>query len=164
MKILGILFTATWLLLTSCSKDSSNIESIDKGDYSLLLNSEIFNQAAQSRSDLFSDEFEIESIQRKSDNLQVILVFKGDCATNKFEVIWNGLIMESYPEQTIFLLKRNAENCGSSLTEKRQTLNIDLGEILKDEEMAKRIRVTICNASKKSTVPNADVSVSGSSN
>lgn len=168
MKTLGILFAAAFFVLAaSCSKDTSgnaSISKLDKGDYTILLNSEVFDYAKQSRSDVVSDEFEIESIQRKSDTLQIVLLFKGNCTTNKFEVIWNGLIMESYPEQTVFLLKRNAENCGSGGAQMRQTLNIDLGEILKDEAMAKRIQVTISNTSKKSAEPNADVSVSGSSN
>lgn len=168
MKTLGILFAAAYFVLAaSCSKDTSgnaSVVKLNKGDYDLLLNSEVFNHVKQSRSAAFSDEFEIESIQRKSDTLQVVLLFKDDCATNKFEVIWNGLIMESYPEQTVFLLKRNAENCGTGGAQIRQALNIDLGEILNDEAMAKRIRVTISNASKKSAEPNADVSVSASSN
>jgi hypothetical protein len=68
--------------------------------------------------------------------------------------------MESYPEQTVFLLKRNSENCKFIYIKKRLTLNIDLGEILKDKELAKRIVVTVSNASKKSSTPNADMTVS----
>jgi hypothetical protein len=166
MKTLGTLITSVFFLLTvSCSKELSKVNDdsaykLDKGDFSVVVNDEIFDQAKQNRSAAFSDDFEIESVKRSNDTLQVTLVVIGDCDKDLFEVIWNGNIMESYPEQTVFLLKRNSENCKFIYIKKRLTLNIDLGEILKDKELAKRIVVTVSNASKKSSTPNADMTVS----
>ncbi len=158
-------FPVLLMVIGACSKDltngdTSNDYKVEKGDFTFLKSATTFKQAKEKRSDVYSDEFEIDKVERIGDTLNITVSYYEGCETNKFEVIWNGFIMESYPEMTIFFVKRTTDNCGTQGALKTQVLSLSLTEILEDEALAKRINVTVSNASKNANEEDADVFVS----
>jgi hypothetical protein len=158
-------FPVLLMAIGACSKDSTNDDisndyKLEKGNFTFLKNTKIFKQAEKERSDGYSDEFEINKVERIGDTLNITVSFYEGCEINKFEVIWDGSIMLSYPEMTIFFVKRTADNCGEQGELKTQVLSLSIVEIIGDEALAKRINVTVSNASKKVDEENADIFIS----
>ena len=160
-----IAFPILLIIAGACSKDimndgTSGDYKLEKGNFTFLKSADTYKQAKEERSDGYSDEFEIDKVERIGDILNITVSYFEGCETNKFEIIWNGTIMESYPEMTIFFVKRTADNCGTQGALKTQVLSLNLIEIIEDEALAKRISITVSNASKKVNTENADVAIS----
>ena len=165
MYVISVL-TGLLLFISSCSKDLANNDSskdaqiLDKGTYSFLKSAKIYNEANQNRSEDYSASFDISKVERIGDTLNVTVSFLQGCEVSKFEVIWNGTIMESYPEMTILFVKRTTDNCGTQSDTISQVLSINLPEIIEDKALAQRINIIVSNASKKPNSDNADIPIS----
>ena len=167
MKKTNFLMVVSILLIVTggCSKDSMNSNApdeykLEKGDFMFLKNADTYALAKEQRSDNYSAEFEIDKVERIADTMNITVSYHEGCGTNKFEVIWDGTIMESYPEMTIFFVKRTATNCGTQGALKTQVLSLRLTEIIENEALAKRISITVSNASKTANAENSDVAIS----
>src|SRR5690554_6743973 len=100
------LLTAIFLVtIIACDKPEQQIKdaapfTIQKDNYTLVKNSALSHEAKNNRSETYSASFEIESVERINDLLLINILYQVGCTNSKFEIIWDGLIMESYPTQT----------------------------------------------------------------
>jgi hypothetical protein len=165
MKTILRVLILTVLLSTvlSCEKESADSLSLldsAKQEYAFLKNTQASNEANQLRSTSYSAAFEITKVERNKDQLNITVTYPNDCSDSRFEVIWNGLVMESYPEIVIFYIRRLSD-CKTSGTTASRVLSINLTEKLGDAALAQRTKVLLCNASKKANTENSDISASG---
>lgn len=153
--LFGIIFFSS-----SCNNDS-----LDKGkdsfvpkimeNYDFYKNAEMYNNAKEMRSKKYSSAFDIEKVERKGEMLNVTLTYLGRCETNKFDVIWDGILMESWPMQTRLIIKRSASNCDDKLL-KKETLSINLLELMDDKVLVEGTVFHVSNGSKTQDEENAD--------
>jgi hypothetical protein len=157
-KFLAIL-TLMYMAL-SCEKESAEKMSAvanDQLNYSFLNSAKASNEANQLRSADYSASFEITKVDRINDILNITVTYPDPCGDSKFEVIWNGLVMESYPE-IIFLYIRRTTGCTKSGNPAVRVLSVSLPEKLGDKALAKRVKIILCNTSKKANTENSDIS------
>jgi hypothetical protein len=163
MKQITTMTTLTmfFLMIVSCSKDSSgNNKVLDKGNYTFLTSAQDFNQAKLNRSEDYSSAFEIVKVEKAGDTLSITVSFLKGCEVNKFEIIWNGIIMETYPSTITLFVKRNTSTCGSPGDITTQVLSVNLKECIGDESLIKEATILLSNASKKTGTDNADIAIS----
>lgn len=166
MKRIYLLVVAASLLMItgSCSKDDTNGANetplkIDQGNYTFLKSGSLYDEAKRDRSENYSSPFEIDSVIRTGDIMDITVSFPAGCETNKFEVIWDGVILESYPVQTRIFVKRTASGCPESDETKSEVLSVDLNELIfngNDEQLQNAI-VIVSNASKNPDSDSADL-------
>jgi hypothetical protein len=141
-----------FLLLTSSCKKSESEVMLDKN---LLRSAAKYNQIFNNRSD-GEGSFTIEDVKRE-ENVMTIHV-KGGCSTDDFQVIWDGVILESYPGQVRLILHNTTQNnCGK---EKKLNIRIDLSKIIGNQD-PKHLVFHVANGSVKqlkSLNPNGSVS------
>ncbi|MCG6191188.1 hypothetical protein [Maribellus maritimus] len=169
MKRICLFAVVAGIMLTgaSCSKDETNGPdesklTIEKENYTFLKSGSLYNEAEKDRSENYSSPFEIENVERTGDIMNITVSFPAGCEINKFEVIWDGMIMESYPVQTRIFIKRNASGCPGSDEMETEVLSVDLEELIfegNDAQLQDAI-IIVSNASKKPDTQNADVPVS----
>ncbi len=155
-------FVALTIMVLSCTKessDSSAYQDFVAQNYSFLKNTQASNEANLMRSDTYSDPFEITKVERKNNILNITVTYPDDCGDTKFEVIWNGLTLESYPEIIFFYLRRTSD-CKTAEKQSVRVLSVNLTERLGDAALAQRVKVVLCNTSKKANTENSDISVS----
>lgn len=154
------------LLAGACSKDTTKKDSsndtriFDKGNYTFQISAKSYNDAMEKRSGDYSASFDIVKVERTGDTLNIMVSFLQGCDVNKFDVIWNGLELETYPVTIALIVKRTAENCGTLGDTITQVLSINLVECLSDSSLIKDARILVSNASKKPNGDNSDVTIS----
>jgi len=149
-------------MVLSCKKessDSSAYQDFVAQNYSFLKNTQASNEANLMRSDTYSDPFEITKVERKNNILNITVTYPDDCSDTRFDVIWNGLALESYPEIIFFYIKRTSD-CKTAEKPAVRVLSVNLAERLGDAALAQRVKVILCNTSKKANTENSDISVS----
>lgn len=162
--ILRYSFTGLLLMaVLSCGKepaDSLSFMDSAKSAYNFLKSAQASNEANLLRSSSYSAAFEITKVERNKDLLSITVRYPDDCKDSRFELIWNGYVMESYPEMIIFYLRR-VSDCKTSGTSSSIVLSVNLAEKLGDPALAQRVKVLLCNASKKANTENSDITASG---
>ena len=151
----------------ACDKSENELKdpapfTIENAQYTLYKNSTLSHEAGEKRSESYSAPFEIESVERVDGNLNINIAFQAGCEFNKFEIIWDGLIMESYPVQTRVFIKRIISDCIYIDAIDRATLTVDLNELAEkigDDQILEAI-ITVSNTSKQVNMEDADVPVS----
>ncbi len=150
------------LILVSCKKESSeqlSFQNAIKASFSFLKSAQASNEANQLRSADYSALFEIAKVVRDKDLLTINVTYPDGCGDSKFEVIWNGLAMLPYPE-IIFLYIRRTTDCKVEGNSTSRVLSINLTECLGDAALAQRVKIILCNTSKKANTENSDIPVS----
>ena len=166
VSLVIISLTAIILLAGSCSKDPLVNDSqkgylaLDKGNYNFLKSEQLFNEVKLNRSDGYSGSFEIVKVERIREILNITVSFIRGCEVNKFDVVWDGLIMESYPEMLRLLIKRSSACNITSGETISIVLSINLADCIGDKALAERATIIISNASKSANTDNADIAVS----
>jgi hypothetical protein len=160
-KVFSFMAMVTIILaIDSCKKESS-VLFLDaaKANFNFLKSTPASNEANQLRSSDYSAPFEISKVLRNKDLLTVTVTYPEGCGDSTFDVIWNGLVMESYPEMIILYIRRTT-NCTVLGTNTSRVLTINLTNCLGDAALAQRVIVILCNTSKKANTENSDVPVS----
>jgi hypothetical protein len=150
------------VLAVSCTKEEvsrTSYDSIAAQSFGFLRNAQASNEANQMRSADYSAPFEITKIERVKDLLNVTLTYPDGCSDSRFTLIWNGLVLETYPETVIFYLRRTSD-CKVAGTQVSRVFTINLTQCLGDASMAQRARIILCNASKKANTENSDIPIS----
>ncbi len=160
-SIFNLLVLINLILITvSCQKEQAeSFQSLATANFVFLKSIQASNEANEKRSADYSDSFEISKVERDKEKLSITVTFPDGCGDSKFELIWNGLIMESYPEMIILYLRRLTDCTvpGNSAT---RTLTVNLFEKLGDAALAQRVKIILCNSSKKANTENSDISIS----
>jgi hypothetical protein len=167
MKKMYLLMIVAFLVAVSCTKDDANGPGtapvkVEKENYIFLKNAGLYGTAEKKRSEEYSSPFEIMSVRRSGNTMDITVSFQAGCGINQFEVIWDGLIMESYPVQTRIFVKRNASGCAGSEETETMVLSVDLKELIfegNDPQLESAV-ITVSNSSKKTGTQNADVAAS----
>ena len=155
--LVSLMFT-----VLSCGKESQDSFAFldsSKSAYTFLKNTQASNEANLLRSTSYSAPFEITKVERNKEQLNITVSYPDDCGDSRFEVIWNGMTLESYPEIVFFYLRR-VSDCKTSQKPAVRVLSVNLTEKLGDAALAQRVKVILCNASKKANTENSDISVS----
>jgi hypothetical protein len=156
--------TALFLMTGSCSKDLSNnsndTQALEKGNYTFLKSAQAYNEAIQNRSEVYSASFDISKVERIGDTLNITVSFLQGCEVSKFEVVWNGITMMTYPATIALIVKRSTSNCGSLGDTVKQVLSINLTECIGDASLVKDANILVSNASKRPGTDNADIPIS----
>jgi len=163
MRITNLILVISIMVFFSCSKEENkNIEDLPvpkvMENFNFYKSSSLYNEAKNARSNSYSDAFEIEKAERIGNLLNVTVSYPGNCEINKFDVIWDGIIMESWPMQISLIIKRTASNCSSEI--KREILSIDLVELINDQALVDGTVFHVSNASKTADQENSDTVVS----
>ncbi len=163
MKKFKLVLLAGIMVFSACNKESNDgndgsIVPKAMENYNFYKSAKIYNEAQELRSKNYSDAFEIEKVERTGNLLNVTLTYLGNCETNKFDVIWDGLIAESWPMQTRLIIKRSASSCDDK-TLKKEILSIDLVELIGDKVLTEETVFYISNGSKTPDEANADAVV-----
>jgi hypothetical protein len=161
MKPFKLATLAFVFIIASCQKDDS------KGGVDIPVPGENFNfykSAQASRSEEFSDEFEITDVDLTDNILNVAVSYNGSCESNKFDVIWNGYVMETFPQRINLIIKRTANNCDPNGELKDEILAIDLLKFMGLSSMPENTVFTVANASKIPEEDNADTTVTVTNN
>ncbi len=150
------------IIMASCKKEPSeslSFQNAIKASFSFLKSAQASNEANQLRSADYSALFEIAKVVRDKDLLTINVTYPDGCGDSKFEVIWNGLAMLPYPE-IIFLYIRRTTDCKVEGNSTSRVLSINLTECLGDAALAQRVKIILCNTSKKANTENSDIPVS----
>lgn len=157
MVILVLVFaTASCEKASDESRQDSNFAA---ANFSILKSTKASNEANELRSSSYSAAFEISKVERNKEMLHITVAYQEGCGNSKFDLIWNGLIMESYPEMIIVYVRRSSD-CGVDLKPASRVLSVNLAEYLGDPALAQRVKIILCNSSKKANTENSDISVS----
>lgn len=163
-KYLLICLTLPILLISACSDnslDAGDTEATETGENFVFLKSEeMAKQTEQNRSNDISDPFEINNVRIEDKNgkklMHIDVTQTQGCEetyTEKFEVIWDGIMLMIYPPQIGFYLKFNADGCQELVENIDETITLDLYEIFGngDKEFVDAAVFTVINASRSST-------------
>lgn len=145
----------------SCKKETSEVfnSSFAKADFNFLKSTQASNEANQLRSSDYSAAFEISKVDKNKEMLHITVTYQEGCGNSKFDLIWNGLVMESYPEMIILYVRRSSD-CGVDLKPASKVLSVNLAQYLGDAALAQRVKIILCNTSKKANTENSDIPVS----
>jgi hypothetical protein len=127
-----------------------------------MKNAGLYGTAEKKRSEDYSSPFEIVGVTRSGNTMDITVSFQTGCETNKFDIIWDGTIMESYPPRTRIFVKRNASGCDDSDEIETTVLTVDLNELIfqGNDPQLKDAVIIVSNASKRTGAQNADLSTS----
>ncbi|MCK9639052.1 MAG: hypothetical protein M0R39_04010 [Prolixibacteraceae bacterium] len=163
-QLFNIAVVMLLLMTTStCNKESEKasvpLDNAAFASLGFLKSIQASNDANQLRSPDYSASFEISKVDRKNNNLTITVTYPIGCGDSRFQIIWNGLVLESYPE-VIFLYLRRTTACGTTGDSTSRVLSINLNACLGDTDLAQRVKIILCNTSKKANSENSDIPVS----
>ncbi|MEK7719306.1 MAG: hypothetical protein AAB347_06810 [Bacteroidota bacterium] len=158
LAVMMILILTTSTCKKESSKASEPLESFAASNFSFLKSTQASNEANQLRSSAYSASFEISKVDRNKELLNITVTYQEGCANSKFDLIWNGLVMESFPEMIILYLRRTSD-CGVDVKPATRVLSINLTAYLGDAALAQRVKIILCNTSKKANTENSDISI-----
>lgn len=161
-KMLSYLLVAMFIC-TACNDNSVNSDDNSNPEvgenFTFYTDESMAEEAAKNRSEEISDPFEIENVTIEDKNgkkwMHVEVVQAQGCVesySDKFSVIWDGIMLMIYPPQVGFYLKYDSSGCSELEANVKETITLDLYEIFEDKEFVDEVaKFTVSNASKSST-------------
>ncbi|PHQ56035.1 MAG: hypothetical protein COC16_04035 [Lutibacter sp.] len=149
-----IIVAAILILSTSCSNTGNDIEPEKLGKVNLIANKQAYENAESNRENgtgnELSDPFSIESVERIGNILKVKVTYTGGCEKHTFDLLWNEVVILTYPCQINLILTHNAngDKCEAQITE---IIEIDLDEFISGGEYT-----TTCNLNVFSVLNGSD--------
>lgn len=159
-KEFGLCLLILFLLVTACSDqtlDGSEDQISEAGEnFTFIRSSSLAEETGQNRSPEISDSFEIENVTIKKENghqiMYIDLVQARGCSETypeKFEVIWNGIMLMIYPPQVNFYLTFDNSKCPALQEQVEENVVLNLDEIFEGHQF-EEAEFTVINASKSS--------------
>lgn len=144
-------------MIIACSDsalDSSEAEVIEAGEnFTFIKSAERAGQAGENRSSQISDPFEINDVRIETSGdtklMHIDVTQEMGCEQaipEKFEVIWDGIMLMIYPPQVAFYLTFNSGVCAELQENVKETIVLDLYEHIGD--YGESAQYTVVNASK----------------
>lgn len=163
MKFITLMFAALIFTLPACQK--SEDEGKDGGKYILrdpkagegfILFTEkpLYDKLAIAGTSEKGKNFVIESVKIEGDYLHVKVSYAEGCSTDLFDVVWDGMVMESYPYQIHLVLKLNPGECTDKQAQVTKELSIHVKDYVGDFATANPTIFSVLNASTKTTTKN----------
>jgi len=160
-------FLSVWLILplllilacSDTSVDPGDSQGIRSGDnFTFHKNSALAEMTEQNRSSDISDPFEIDNVSFEEMDGQKLMHIEvtqmegcSETYPEKFEIIWDGIMLMIYPPQIGLYLKFDASGCSNLEENVKDTITISLIDTLESENLVKNAVITVLNASKSST-------------
>lgn len=136
LLIVTILFS---VLAFSCSQD--NQIAPDNGS-KLQTNEQVYKNIMNARANYNGTTFEITKVEKLGNILKIDV--KGGCSEANYKIVWNGILLTSYPEQT-HLVVNYENNSGETCTDSKTfTLEVDMEKLFGRTD----IIVHVANGSK----------------
>lgn len=156
MAIIFFLFTTI-----SCEKPEADKPQDDKkyiirdpkiGDgFKMITEKSLYDKVKLAAGDEKGAAFEIEKISREGNTLIVKVIYSSSCTDPSFDVVWDGLVMLSFPSKVNLALKMNAD-CADSQQQVSKEIKINLEEYVGTFAADKNIEFSVINGwSKKVT-------------
>ncbi|GGH32289.1 hypothetical protein ACN9ML_10650 [Dyadobacter endophyticus] len=144
MKKIRLVGTGMLLLsllsFVACDHNNQNV----KPDPGSELNGD-YERIMKSRADSRGVPFEIPNIVLTGNTLAIDV--KGGCSADDFKTIWNGEILESYPQQINLVVANESNNDGCD-PKGSYTLQVDLKKLIGDSFNPTDFVVRVSNGSK----------------
>ena len=144
------------LLVVACSENPTNPnnERVEAGEnYTFILSAKQAENAENNRSELISDPFLIDDVRIEIvDDTKLMFIEVTQelgCAEShpdKFQVIWDGIMLMIYPPQVAFYLTFNSDVCTEVNEGVQETIVLDLHKHVGD--YGESAQYTVINASK----------------
>ena len=117
MKILNFILLGSIIVFSSCSKNNDKELVVPHAgeNFNFYESANLYKEAQKLRSKSYSDAFEIEKVERIDNLLNITVSYQGNCETSKFDIIWDGMLLFSWPMQANLIIKRDATNCGNEI-------------------------------------------------
>jgi len=117
---------AALFLFSSCRKEETAVLQSKVLEKNLLKSGSKYSEALSQRG---SGEviFSIEDIKREGDSMKINV--KGGCSSDDYLVIWDGVILESYPMQIRLVLVNESGNTSCDASNK-YTLKVNLAKLI----------------------------------
>lgn len=146
-------------LFAACSDTAVNTdksEILKAGEnFTFIESASRAEHAEKNRSSDISDPFEINDVSINDvdgKKLMYIDVTQSlgceETYSDKFEVIWDGIMLMIYPPQVGFYLTFNSDGCAELAENVEETIVLDLYEIFESETFVDSAHFTVINASK----------------
>ena len=139
-------FFAVIILISSCSSKVTE-PNPDSNSFAFEKDSKEYAKILATRSTTNDKEkFEIKEIKKEGDKLQIVVT--GGCNINNYKVVWNGVILESYPAMInlVVVFQQSSEiECMAILD---HTLELDLKKTLGEWYNPKDYHIIVSNGSK----------------
>jgi hypothetical protein len=138
-QIIGLFLTGWMLTTPSCTQESdfeqqqpSEQYTVIQEDYSFFADHQKYKEADTKRAqgDLCNVEWKIIQVQRTGNELALQLSKPKDCKV-RYEFIWNGILMESFPMMAHILVKAVGENCVAEEYEE-EVITVELDTVFKN--------------------------------
>lgn len=159
--LFGSLIVSTFMF-SACNENSVNTDEsgeIEIGENFTFYKSEAMaEEASQKRSEEISDPFEIDNVtieDKIGQKLMHIEVTQAigceESYSDKFGVIWDGIMLMIYPPQVGFFLTFDSSGCSELQEDVKETITLNLYEIFGDKEFVDEVaKFSVANASKSS--------------
>lgn len=169
----GLLFSTLIIatfLFAACNESSVNtpggVEMEIGENYTFYKNEEMAQEASVKRSEEISDSFEIDHVSVQDVNGQKLMQIEvtqamgcEDSYSDKFGVIWNGIMLMIYPPQVGLFLTFDSSGCTELEENVKETITLNLYDIFEDKEFVDDVGTfTIVNSSKTSHENDYEVS------
>lgn len=160
--ISNLFLTVVILFFTVSCTNENAVRDLDQEIISvnLVANKQKYDDADTARKsgngNSISDNFIINGTEREGDILKISVTYTGGCKEHTFDVIWNGLLLLSYPCQIGLLITHDAlgDNCEASLTE---ILEVDLKALIGDNEYKDACTYYVYSVLNESDAPDSIV-------
>ncbi len=142
-------------VFTSCSKN----DTLHPGPTGVLENKEIFDQYLVTREENTDRIFEIKTIERNSEQLNVTVY--GECTSSYYKIIWDGTVMFSDPPTVNLMVALEIpEGMVCDMSMKEQMLTVNLKDLLSEQYDRSDYVIHVLNGSKiqdKTSHPDGNV-------
>jgi len=165
MKKINFLLFLSMMIVFICGCQNSDTVGGDDltpkegTNFSFYTSQKLYQEAEAQRSLEYSNSFEIVDVETIDNQMNITVSYVAGCETNKFDLIWDGVLMESYPYQTRIAVRRTATNCPAEGEIRNEVLSVDLVEFIGDIVTEEPILFHVVNSSKLPDEENADAVV-----
>lgn len=161
-QLLWICLTAPALFVMACEdnnlKPSQEEDRVQSDNFIFQKSSSRVDEIAENRSSDVSDPFEINDVWIEEDDgekwMHIEVIQTKGCEAGypeKYEVIWDGIMLMIYPPQIGFYLVFDSSKCAELDEAVKDTIILDLYELFGSKDLVDPAKFTIINASKSSS-------------
>lgn len=135
-----LLVTMLFSVLTfSCSQD--NQIAPDNGS-KLQTNEQAYKNIMNARANYSGIPFEITKVEKVGNTLKIDV--EGGCTEANYKIVWNGILLTSYPEQTHLVVSYENNSDETCTDSKKFTLEVDMEKLFGRTDIV----VHVANGSK----------------
>lgn len=113
-------------VMVACNRNN-NVAPEKEDGFQLQTNSEEYTKLVNARTEYKGTPFEIKSVTRDGDILKISV--EGGCLESDYKIVWDGILMESYPEQARLVVYHEQTQNVQCLVIGKFTLEVDMKKL-----------------------------------